>query len=172
MHVRALRPDEEDLFREAHEWTRNAPAWFRQSDAVFGWKTFEDYYRQAREENQVSFGVFEKEEMIALIAVIERAKGIFEAELSAKRGSELNLIAQAIRVIGDALTSAGRLECYIWVAARNRAVIGACQRAGFKRDSIRMFKGCLSTRLLNHETSKRPIEWIRLSANNEAWRAA
>jgi hypothetical protein len=170
MHIRALRPDEEDLFREAHGWTKDAPAWFRSADAVFGWKTFEDYYRQACEANQVSFGVFDGG-LIALIALVERAKGVFEAELSAKRGADVALIAQAVREVGNALISAGRVECYVWVAACNRAVLRVCQTAGFKRDGIRMYRGLMAVRLLDG-VSERPVEWVRLSSNNEAWREA
>lgn len=170
MHIRALQPTEKNLFAQAHGWTKDAPAWFRSAEAVFGWKTFEDYYRQACEPNQVSFGVFDGE-LIALIALVERARGIFEAELSARRGADVGLITQAVREVGNALIAAGRVECYVWVAACNRAVLRVCQTAGFRRDGLRMYRGRMSVKRTDG-TSERPVEWVRLSSNNEAWREA
>jgi hypothetical protein len=159
MFIRALQPEEESLFREAYEWTRDAPKWLKALDSIFGWKTFEDYYKQAREENQVSFGVFENE-LVALVALVERAKGLFEAELSARRGTDIRLIAQAVREVGNALVSSGQVECFIWVAKRNRPVLRMCEVVGFKRTGISLFKGSYKERV---------IEWLKLSSNNKGW---
>lgn len=157
MYIRALR-DEKELFRQAHEWTQEAPAWFRQLDAVFGFKDFETYYKQACEKSQVSFGVF-SDELVALITIIERAKGVYEAELSAKRGADPLLIIEATNVIRSAVFDHGCLEGYVWVASRNRMALKICELGGFRRDGIRMYRGVCKGNV---------VEWVRLSCQGIA----
>jgi hypothetical protein len=157
MHIRALKADDYELYQEAFDWTGKAPEWFRQLDSVFGWPDFETYYEQTKD--KISFGIFDNE-LVALVTIIERARGIYEAELSARRGTDVLLIIEATRVIRDAVFAHGCLEGFMWVALRNRMVLKVCEAAGFQRDGIRMFRGVCKGRV---------IEWVRLSCRRMEW---
>jgi hypothetical protein len=161
MIIRRLNPTERDLFAEAWSWRLNAPRWYQDSDKVFGPESFEEFMELAHGEDQADLGVFNPE-LVGLITLTMRAKNVYEAHLSAKRGTSVDLLSDAAFQVRNLLFEQGMEEGYVWVASKNHAVKRICANAGFYANFVTMLKG------LSHG---RPIEWHQLVTTRAQWEA-
>lgn len=157
MYLRALKPEDKGLLREAFEWARNSPQWFRDMDAVYPFKDFDEYYEAACGPLQIDYAVFDND-LIGIFTIAQVSTGIFNVHVEAKRGASLRVLTEAACVIRDKLFEAGVVELFGWVARVNRGVMRLGLMCGFKPDGVTMFKG---------QYKGRVIEWKRLSCSRQ-----
>jgi hypothetical protein len=158
MIVRALKPNEEYLFRQAYEWTADAPEWWKAMDRVYP-VSFGDYHLATFDESQFNFGIFDGE-MFGLITVNHYGDGVFDVHIAAKRGASVELLAEAACMIRERLFKSGAQAIFGWVAKFNRGIIKVGEACGMHRDGVRMFKG---------ECHGRVIEWVHLITTRAEW---
>jgi hypothetical protein len=135
------------VFREAWDWAREAPRWFR--DAMDVWKeTFEEQMEAAR--NELHYGVFLDDEPAAVIRLIEAWPWVFNIHLSARRRTPLDVLVEAGSTLRDFLFAQGVKGFYGYIPTQNRGVIRLYEALGFFDSGVRCFKGM---------THGRVIEW-------------
>lgn len=158
--IRRLDSDtDRDFYAEAWAWDIDAPRWYQDSDAVFRPESFDEYMKLAHGDDQCDVGVFD-DELIGLITVTLRGKGVYEGHLSAKRGANLEMLAEAVLQIRCQLFERGMSEAYLWVAAKNRAIRKLCANAGFYGTFVTMLRG---------SSHNRPIEWEQWVTTRTQW---
>lgn len=155
MRIQRLNPDKDRaLISEAFYWDINAPQWYADSDAICR-PDIETYMKMSRDETQVDIGIF-TDEMVGLVTVDYKGNGIAEIRLSAKRGSSLEVLAEAAWHIRRQFFALGMKAAVVWVAKRNRQVIRLCGMIGFEPDKT-MTRG-------TYQRGNQPIEWLRMVA--------
>ena len=165
LSIRRLNPEtDKALFVEAWLWDHvDVPRWYREMDRVFRPEAFEDFLKLAHGEDQADIGVFENDKLVGLITLSMRAKGMFEAHLSAKRGASVEVLADAgIQVKEQLFRDMGMIEGCLWVARKNYHVRKLCSIIGFRDSGLRIFKGSHRGRV---------IDWLRLSVTRSEWEA-
>lgn len=169
MEFRRLSPvDDEALLRTAFSWDAYSPSWYADSDSLFRPDSIERYLELTYNENQVDVGVFEGE-MIGLITFDCKGNGVFEIRLSAKRGASLETLTEAAYQVRHQIFSIGAKLGIVWIAKRNRSVIKLCERIGFVKDGLTMYRGTHSRRKLDGSFVYRPIVWLRMVTTREQW---
>jgi hypothetical protein len=154
MDIRRLSPESDvELYREAFAWDVDAPRWYAQMDSVFRPDSFDECLSLATHDDQVDVGVFE-DGLIGLITISRRGPGLYEAHLSAKRGTDLNLLAEAGYQVKEQLFGLGMKRGFVWVAKKNRPVRRLCQLIGFTPDGFTMLRG---------RYHDKPIEWLHMA---------
>lgn len=147
---RRLDPDRDvERFRRAYGWDRDAPRWYSEMDAVFGDYAFDEYVAKAREVTQVNIGLFEGEEMFAMITTnlvamttTPAPSGVYDLHLAAARHAGAEKIVRAfISIRRQMFEDLNALALYGWVASVNRPLMRLSRRLGFKPDGMLMLKG-------------------------------
>lgn len=153
--IRRLDPNNDrECFVEAWIWETNAPQWYKTSDRIFGPATFEDWIEASKEETRATFGVFEPE-LIGLIILTLKGKGVFEVDLLAKPkcdGVQLALNGMALAEM--VFQELGAKEIFCWVNKKNYPTKRLCATIGFRDSGLRLIKG---------QYRDRVIIWERLS---------
>ena len=150
--IRRLVSGDEDLLREAWEWTNNSPSWFRDADRVFNQTTL-NAEEQLGDRAKWFIGVFDQE-LEAVVIVERKGNGQFEGHLMARRNANAELIASAINHVLADLLNYGLMEAYCWIAEKNHGVRNICNAIGLRPDGIVMWKGSYKGRV---------IKWLRYS---------
>jgi hypothetical protein len=154
MFIRRLDVEKDyELYREAYGWDAGYPRWYKRMDSVFR-PSFDEFITQARTDDQADIGVFDSE-LIGLISLTVRARGVFEAHLWAKRKSSVDVLACAAFQVRESLRGIGMREVYVWIERKNRAVQKLCAMAGMEFQGITLLKG----------HGGKLTEWRRFSVN-------
>lgn len=156
--IRRLDPDKDiDLFKEAYLWGRQRK-WFREIENQFGASTFEEFISDAERDVQVDVGVFDNQ-LIGLITLELKEKGIYEAHIRVSRDADLNLIALGALSIREQLfRELGAKEIFGQIPNFNKGAIQLAEMCGLYRDGITVIQGQVRNRL---------IEWVRVSYGEE-----
>lgn len=154
--IRRLEPEaDRELFETAYHWDDNHPRWYRESDAIFR-PSFEEFIEP--DDSQSFIGVFNGS-FTALLALTQRAKGIFELHLWAKRGSNAAIIAEAAFYVKHSLfKDVAARKLFAMVAKKNYKVREMCNNVGLEPTGVVVIKGTYLGRC---------IEWLEHAAVNE-----
>jgi hypothetical protein len=152
--IRRLNPTTDTpLYEAAWQWNADAPRWVRDCAKVFEAADEAAYLAEATDPARVDIGVFTPE-FTGMITLILRGKGVYEAYLAAKRHSPLDLLGQAVLDVYHTLTSYNMRQTFVWIAARNRAILNLCANVGFAPTGLEMWKG---------SSHGQPIRWRQLA---------
>jgi hypothetical protein len=152
--IRRLDPaTDTDLYRQAYAWTEGAPRWLRDCAKVFEAPDEQGYLEAAENPARVDIGVFTPE-FTGMITLILRGKGVYEAYLAAKRHSPLDLLGEAVLDVYHTVTQYNMRQTFVWIAARNRAILNLCEGVGFAPTGLEMWKG---------SSHGRPIHWRQMA---------
>ncbi len=156
--IRRLDPEKDrECLIQCFEWDKDYPRWYRNLEKVSHWP-LEQFLKEAPD--RADLGVFNADELVALISVIRRDVGIFEAHIWAKRGSCVeNLAAAASWVIERLVEDLQMRFGYVWIAKRNLPIKQLCIMSGLRFDGTTVTDG---------ESHGKPIEWQRFSYGEEA----
>ena len=141
------------LYQQAWRWTADAPRWIRDCAAVYDAACEADYLAAAANPARIDVGVFTPA-FTGMVSVILRSKGLYEAYLAAKRGAPLDALGSAVLDVYHTLTAHNMRQAFVWIAARNRAILDLCEGAGFERTGLEMWKG---------QSHGRPIHWRQMA---------
>lgn len=160
MNLRNINPlIEKTLFIEAWDWEESAPKWFRDASGVFGPSNWFEFIEWVNQPTAAHFGVFEREELIAIITLTLVSKLIVENHLMCKRGADVELVTWAANEVKvQAFRELGLREAFSLIAAKNRPVISLMEAIGFYEDGIRILKGTSHGKV---------IEWVRVRFTRE-----
>lgn len=154
MTIRRLDLEKDaDAYREAYYWDKDYPRWFRETDSVFK-PDFETFMEQAEKDDQADIGVFNPE-LVGLVSMTQRGKGIYEAHLRAKRGTDVDVLAQAAFQVRHSLREIGMKEVFVWVNKKNKAVQKLCMMAGMRLQGLTMIK----------PSGEKLTYWLRMVTN-------
>lgn len=147
---------DESLLREAFHWDAKYPVWFKESSTVFGANDLNAFLERVKD--SILIGIFDSE-LVGLLILRQVIPHHFEADLCAKRGTNVNVLAEgAYRVIQDFLRM-GMQEGFCFVAEKNLAVRKLCGTIGMSYDGCCVYKGAYKGRV---------IKWMRYSIKPEA----
>jgi hypothetical protein len=136
---------ERDLFIEAYNWRYEAPRWFQECLDI--WKeTLEDYLENSKDE--LHYGVWDGEVLIAVIRLIQDVPGLFNIHLSVRKGTDWNVLLAAGNCLRDFLFSAGIQGAYGYLPVINKSISKLYECLGFTDSGIRVFKGIVHGRLM------------------------
>ena len=167
--IRRLHPiEDESLLREAFEWDAYAPSWYADSDSIFRPGSIEEYLQLAKGEDQIDVGVFD-EDLVGLITISRRGDKIYEAHLSAKRGTNVEFLAEAGFQVREQLFEIGMNVGFVWVAQKNLHVKKLCELVGFLPDGLMMLRGSYNVKMLDGTIHYKPIEWVRMRTTRNQW---
>ena len=141
------------LYQQAYQWTANAPRWLRDCAKTFEAADEAAYLAAVTNPARIDIGVFTPE-FTGMISVILRGKQLYEAYLAAPRGSTLDTLGAATLSVYHRLTAYGMKQTFVWIAARNRAILDLCEGVGFERTGLEMWKG---------QSHGRPIHWRQMA---------
>ena len=155
--IKRLDPiTDESLLRTAFEWDAKYPSWFKQSSTVFGANDVNVFLDRLRD--CILIGIFDSE-LVGLLILKQVIPHHFEADLCAKRGTDLNVLTKGVyQVIRDFLKM-GMQEGFCLVAEKNLAIRKLCGNMGMTHDGCCVFKGTYRNRV---------IKWMRYSIKPEA----
>ena len=159
--IRRIEPDaDRDCFIEAHLWTVSSPTWFKQAERVFGPQTLNDFIAGSKEENRVTFGLFEGE-LIGVIIFTLRFRGVYEVDFLAKPRCDAEAIVRNCLALRDRLfNDLGAIELFCWLAQKNFPTRRLLCILGFSDSGLRLLRGTYRDRV---------IEWQRLSLPRKVW---
>lgn len=150
--------------RYAYSWDRDAPAWYRDMDAVFGPQQVGEFVGLLDDPTHAFIGVFNPN-LLGLITLTLVSRHRYEVHLWAKRATPLPLLEEAGYQIREQLVATGARELFVWVAERNRQVLNLCLGLGLQPDGIQMIKGCYKNRVIVwHKLSYTPRQVMELAA--------
>lgn len=154
--IRRLNPTTDTaLYQAAWQWSLGAPRWLRDCAKVWEAADKTSYLAAAYDSNRIDVGVFNPE-FTGMVTVVLRSKGVYEAYLAAARGTTLEDLGAAINDVYRTLISHGMRQSFVWVAARNRAIMQLCEGVGFERTGVELWKG---------QSHGHPIHWRQLAIN-------
>lgn len=154
MEIRRLDPVKDaDLYRQAYRWTLEAPRWLRDCAKVFEAPDEDSYIAEAATPGRVDIGIFVPE-FTGMISLVIRGVDVYEAYIAAKRHSPLELLSHAVLDIYNTMVGYGMQQTFVWIAARNRAILQLCEGVGFEQTGLEMWKG---------SSHGRPIHWRQLA---------
>ncbi len=154
LSIRRLDPAvDAALYQQAYQWTLDAPRWMRDCAKVFEAADETAYLAEATSPGRVDIGVFTPE-FTGMVTLILRGTDIYEAYLAAKRHSPLELLSLALMDIWCTLARHGMQQTFVWIAARNRAILQLCEGVGFERTGLELWKG---------SSHGRPIHWRQMA---------
>ena len=159
MRIRRLDPFfDVELLRLAHGWDKETPQWYREMDEIFD-STLDEYLARAREETQANIGLFEGDEMFALVYVNLVGSGVLDAHLAVKRKASPEKVLAGIVEIRDSLFRQLNTKIiYAWLARQNRPLVKMVLRCGFRLDGLTMLKGSIRGKI---------VEWVRVSCTRK-----
>lgn len=128
-------------------WERDHPQWYRQMDGVFGPQTPDEFVDLVDDPENALIGIFNPE-LTGLITASLASKDRYAVHLWAKRGTSLDVLAEAGYQIREQLVRFGAKEIFVWVAEKNRPVKQLCARLGLLPDGIEMLKGCYKGKVI------------------------
>ncbi len=154
--IRRLHPEKDrDRLAEIYEWDKEHPRWFQDLEKVSRWP-LEQFLAEAPD--RADLGVFDDEELVALYSIIRRAPYVFEGHIWAKRGSKVDVLANATRWVIKRLIEDLQMRFgYVWIAKRNLPIKQMCIMAGLRFDGATVVDG---------ESHGKPIEWQRFSISH------
>ncbi len=154
--IRRLDPEKDrERLAEIYEWDRDYPRWFQDLEKVSHWP-LEQFLKEAPD--RADLGVFNEDEMVALVSIIRRDVGIFEGHIWAKRHSKVEHLANAVSWVIERLIEDLKMRFgYVWVAKRNLPIKQMCIMAGLRPDGATVTDG---------ESHGKPIEWQRFSTSH------
>lgn len=152
-------PEDEALFRAAYNWDKDFPKWWRQMDRVFNSGTEDDFIERAKNPHSAYVGIFDGDDLIALVIVETPAPTIHEGHLLAKRGANQELITAACVTMISDLFNLGMTHLFVWVAERHIALRKLCANIALQPDGLIMWRGSYHGK---------PIRWLRFSISREA----
>jgi hypothetical protein len=150
MFIRRLSPDEDrELIVEALNWVRREPRWSRDADSTWGEISDEGYLEMMKKDAQVDIGIFEDDELRAMLTVAMVKKGVFNTHLLVKRGTKPETIAEgALAVKLLLIRDMGAKEIWAWLASVNRGAQRVVKAIGMSRNGISILKGHSHGRVL------------------------
>lgn len=128
-------------------------------DRVFNSGTEDDFIQRARNSATAYIGIFEGDDMIALVIVETPAPTIHEGHLLARRGANQELITAACVTMISDLFNLGMTHLFVWVAERHSALRKMCVTLALQPDGLVMWRGSYHGK---------PIRWVRFSITREA----
>lgn len=146
--LRRLEPDD-PLLKEAFHWDDGAPPWFRTANTVFGENDEEAFLRR----DSIFIGILDSE-LIAVIVLTRIAPHIYEADLLAKRGANLETISAGASVVVNDFLNMGMKLGFCWVAEKNLAVRKLCGKLNLTHDGLTLYRGSYRGRV---------TRWLRYS---------
>lgn len=152
-------PEDEALLRTAYQWDKDFPTWWREMDRVFNSGTEDDFIERAKNPHSAYVGVFDGDDLIALVIVETPAPSIHEGHLLAKRGANQELITTACVTMISDLFNLGMTRLFVWVAERHSALRKLCANIALQPDGLIMWRGSYHGK---------PIKWVRYSITREA----
>jgi hypothetical protein len=156
--LKRLTSEDSELLREAFFWTQDAPKWHRDMDSTFGPDNVEDFLVMLAEPENILIGIFNPD-FVGLLIIACAGNDIFNAHLCAKRGTDLNVLAEgAYQAVQDFLRM-GMKEGFCWVAEKNLAVRKLCDNIDFRHEGVVMYRGTYKGKL---------IKWLRYSIRAKA----
>lgn len=145
-NLRLLDVDKDkDLLIEAYDWRLTAPAWFRKCLDIFK-ETKEEYLENAKDE--MHFGVFEDEEMKAVIRLVQDRPGVLNIHLSAKKGADIEMILAAGETLRDLLFEKGVQSFFGYLPTLNKGISKLYEALGFHDTGIRVYKGQIHNKVV------------------------
>lgn len=152
--IRRLDPaTDTPLYLQAWQWTADSPRWYRDCAVVFEAADETAYLAAAADACRIDIGIFTPD-FTGMISAVLRSKGIYEAYLAAKRHAPLDLMAVAVTDVWRTLVTNGMKQTFVWIAARNRAILNLCEGVGFVPTGLEMWKG---------RSHGKPIHWRQLA---------
>lgn len=149
LEMRRLDPERDEyLIQEALSWTGDQPLFFRNAEKAWADRPLNE---------RADFGIFENEELIAVITITLEGQGSFDSHLMAKRGTDPQLIAMCVGSVIKQLFQQGMREGWAWPAEKNRGLKRILEATGMKRDGLEIFKG---------SSHGRPLLWQRYSVRS------
>lgn len=156
--IRRLTSDDADLLRLAYSWDEGRARWYREADNVFNSGPVENLIAQLDDSRKCFVGIWDGDELAAVIIIDCQHEGQFEGHLMAKSNANTTLIQFAIEHLLHELLQFGLEEVYVWIAKRNQGVRKLCSAAGFAPDGVVMYRGAYHNRV---------IKWLRYSVQRE-----
>lgn len=151
-------PEDESLLRTAYKWDAAYPRWWREMDSVFNSGTEDDFLERASDPLTAHIGVFDSDDLIALVIIATPAPTIHEGHLLAKRGANRQLITATLVTLISDLFNLGMTQAFVWVAERHTGLRELCATMGLQPDGLVMWRGSYHGR---------PIRWVRYSILRE-----
>lgn len=133
------------LFEEAFRWRDTAPKWFQKCMDV--WKESFDEYMENRKD-ELHYGMFEGDEVFAVLRLIQSQPGWFNLHLSARRGADWEKILQVTATLRDWIFDQKILGCYGYIPTINRGICQLYESLGFVDTGIKVFKGVVHGKLV------------------------
>lgn len=147
---------EERLLREAWGWQTEAPRWFRESQEAEA-ETLEHFLETAPD--RLFYGIFEDEELKALIRLEPFRGRIFGIDLFARRDLSLEVLTSSGLSIKCFLYDRGVANGFFgWIPRFNRGIVKLYRNLGFAPCGIRCFKG---------RTHGKAVEWWLMTNKKE-----
>lgn len=136
--VRSIDPKtEQALLIEAWHWRDDAPLWYRLCHDV--WKeSYEEFL--AASVDEIHFGVWKDEELIATVRMIPEKKGFFALHLAAKQGIDPQELTAACMKIKELMFDHG-VQFYGYLPTIHRSVAKIYEALGFWDTGVRIYKG-------------------------------
>lgn len=156
LEIRRLDPTEDELlFKLAYRWLYHSPHWRRDTEEVFGTTNFTEYMAATHDSHRIDIGVFEDDQLTAIVIFTLRAKDTYEVHLEAPRSADPATIVEAGCHIRDQIFGwyNARLV-YAWVPRLNTSVIAILQAIAFQPTHVSM---------LRTTPRGRVTEWVQLS---------
>lgn len=152
MELRRLDPiADEPLYRQSYGWLEQAPQWRQTTEKIFGADTYDGYLYNANQAHRLDVGVFNENDLIAVVGVTLRLKHTYEIGLEAARFTPAELIVTAGCMIRDQLKTYGMRGAFMWVVKQNRVMRQIVQLIDFKPNGATMLMG---------QYRNRPVEWL------------
>ena len=140
---RYLDSSDVTLMREAFDWERAFPSFYR--DAGTYWRpTFEEalkYYEKC-----ILYGLFENEEFIGMIFMERWGTEHLNIHLDLKRGHKIS--SEIIAQVRDDQFRQGIKSGQVWVLTRNRPLMQVLRDAGFDETGLTMRQGNSHSRVM------------------------
>lgn len=163
MIQRLQLPDDEALLRTAYRWDADYPRWWREMDRVFNSGTENDFIDRSRNSHMAYIGVFDGDDLIALVIVETPAPAIHEGHLLVRRGANTALITAACVTMISDLFNLGMTHLFVWVAERHTGLRKMCANMTLQPDGLVMWRGSY-----HRKYHREPIKWLRFSISREA----
>jgi hypothetical protein len=143
---------DEQTLREAWNWSRAAPRWFRESLECF--KESEDEFIEATR-NEMLFLVTDTEPT-AVIRLVPTGEKRFTIHLYAKRKTDFEVLTQAGLSLKKYLFDKDIARAFGgWIPPQNRGVIKLYHALGFQFSGLRCFRGQIRGRV---------AEWLYMAS--------
>jgi len=127
-----------ELLRTAYNWQYDAPAWFQYCANV--WKESEAEYL-ANAPNELHYGVFDNDDLVASVRLIEVVPYAMILHFSVKRQTTLNNLLEQLIAIKHHVINSPVQVLFGYIPSFNRGTINLYKQLGFTDTGARCYKG-------------------------------